>query len=172
MKKLQSDAWRGAIALLLGLALVIFPGYVLAYLSMMAGIALLVYGGIAFGVYLSTKKHEDTIAFPIDSLFCLLMGVALLAVPQFFINIMMVVFGALLALGGVWQIWIYLRAKRRKMRVGWGFYLLPLLVLGAGIVIVINPFTAAKSLVVFIGITILCYALMCFVNAALIKRRL
>jgi|GEM_PF-6597936 Uncharacterized conserved protein len=172
MKMLQSDAWRGAIALLLGLALVIFPGYVLAYLSMMMGIALLVYGGIAFGVYLSAKKHETTIAFPIDSLFCLLAGVALLAMPQFFINMMMVVFGALLVLGGAWQIWLFCRACRRKIRIGWGFYLLPILVLGAGIVILINPFAVAKSLVVFIGITILCYAIMCFVNATLIKRTL
>ena len=172
MKKLQSDVWRGAIALLLGLALVIFPSYVLAYLSMMAGIALLVYGGIAFGIYLSTKKHEDTVAFPVDSLFCLLMGVALLAMPQFFINMMMVVLGALLVLGGAWQIWLFFRACRQKIRIGWGFYLLPILVLGAGIVILINPFAVAKSLVVFIGITILCYALMCFVNATLIKRTL
>ena len=80
--------------------------------------------------------------FPIAGLGSLLFGLWLMIMPAFFVGILMYVLGAVLVLAGISQI-VNLSAARSWTVVPGGFFVIPVLVLIAGIVVLFNPFTAA-----------------------------
>ena len=78
--------------------------------------------------------------------------------PGFFIGILMYVLGALLVLGGVNQLVGFL-SVRSYVHVPAGMYVLPLLILAAGVVVLFNPFEAAEVPFIFLGASAVVYSL-------------
>lgn len=71
----------------------------------------------------------------------------------------MYVLGALLVLAGVSQL-ANLTVARSSVHVPWGVYIVPLLVLAAGLVVLFNPFAAAEVPFMILGCSFIVYGLM------------
>ena len=83
--------------------------------------------------------------------------------PAFFVGILMYVLGAVLVLAGISQI-VNLSAARSWTVVPGGFFVVPVLVLIAGVVVLFNPFTAATVPFIILGVSSIVYGLSDLVN--------
>ncbi len=75
----------------------------------------------------------------------------------------MYLLGVLLMLAGITQVSALVSA-RKWTEVPFGFYIVPILILLAGLVVLFNPFTVASTAFMLLGITSMVYGLAEFVN--------
>lgn len=146
-------------AIVLGVILLLNPSAV-NYVVVTIGIIFIIPGLLAFVNYLlsSQEKRPDTV-YIFAGLGSLLLGLALVVVPDFFITVLMYILGTVLVLGGIEQLVVLLRA-RKFTDVARGFYFTPLLLLIAGIIVLINPFKTAQTIFMLIGAMCLVYGIM------------
>ena len=135
---------RCICALVIGVLLVAWPEAAILYLVITIGVLFLV-------------------RFPIAGLGSLLFGLWLMIMPAFFVGILMYVLGAVLVLAGISQI-VNLSAARSWTVVPGGFFVIPVLVLIAGIVVLFNPFTAAAVPFIILGVSSIVYGLSDLIN--------
>ena len=110
-----------------------------------------------------TRGKQNGMSFPIAGLGSLLFGLWLMIMPAFFVGILMYVLGAVLVLAGISQI-VNLSAARSWTVVPGGFFVVPVLVLIAGVVVLFNPFTAATVPFIILGVSSIVYGLSDLVN--------
>ena len=128
-------------ALIIGLLLVLFPAQAGEYFVLTLGVVFMVPSLIGLISYL-VQKPENRRRFP----------------PDFFADLLTFVLGFILVMGGVQQI-ASLMAARSWMKVPGGFYVVPLLILIAGVVALFNPTGVRSTAFIIIGVTCLVYAL-------------
>ncbi len=100
----------------------------------------------------------------------LLFGLWLVIMPAFFVGILMYVLGAVLVLAGINQI-ISLSAARAWTTVPAGFYVIPVLILLAGIVVLFNPFAAATVPFIVLGVSCVVYGVSDLVHGLRFRRK-
>jgi uncharacterized membrane protein HdeD (DUF308 family) len=83
----------------------------------------------------------------------------------------MYLFGILLLIGGIEQIVTLIRV-RKITPVPVGFYVIPSLIVIAGIFVLFNPFKTAETLFILISITCIIYGIIEFVHWLKFKRRI
>ena len=81
-----------------------------------------------------------------------------MVMPAFFVGILMYLLGALLVLGGLNQL-IRLIAVRNQVHVPVILYVIPVLVLGSGLLILFNPFEAANVPFIILGVSAIIYGI-------------
>ena len=96
----------------------------------------------------------------------LLLGLWMFLSPSFFVAILMLVLGGVLMLMGLMQIISLLRSK---LRVSSLMYVMPLLILGAGLTTLLYPFETASIPFVILGIAAILGAVSDIVNTILLK---
>lgn len=172
MKTMNYSLIRILFALAIGLVLVIWPDAAAAYIVITVGVAFLIPGVISLFSYFGHKKSEDVAPprFPIEGVGSLLFGLWLIIMPDFFADVLMFLLGFILIMGGVQQI-ASLAAARRWMPVPGAFYLIPSLILLAGIVALFNPTGARNTAFIIIGISSLVYSLSELINWFKFMRR-
>ena len=106
---------------------------------------------------------EERRRLPIEGIGSLLFGLWLIIMPGFFADLLTFVLGFILVLGGVQQI-ASLSAARRWMPVRVGFYIIPVLILIAGLVALFNPTGVRSTAFIIIGITSIVYAVSELIN--------
>ncbi len=94
----------------------------------------------------------------------------LIVMPEFFADVLMFLLGFILIMGGVQQI-ASLSMARRWMPVPGAFYLIPSLILIAGIIALFNPTGARNTAFIIIGISSLVYSLSELINWFKFARR-
>ena len=146
---------RCICALVIGVLLVAWPEAAILYLVITIGVLFLVPGLFSLSGYLIRGKQDG-------SRF-LLFGLWLMIMPAFFVGILMYVLGAVLVLAGISQI-VNLSAARSWTVVPGGFFVIPVLVLIAGIVVLFNPFTAAAVPFIILGVSSIVYGLSDLIN--------
>jgi uncharacterized membrane protein HdeD (DUF308 family) len=122
---------------------------------------------ISYYVAKQEKRPEILLFAGIGSI---LFGVILVSIPHLFVNVLMYLFGLLLLLGGAEQIITLVRAGKRTT-VHLAFYIIPSVIVIAGIFVLFNPFKTAETIFILIGISCLVYGIMEFVNGLKFKRR-
>ena len=157
MKHINYSLMRSICALVIGLVLVLFPAQAGEYLVLTIGIVFMVPSLITLIGYFA-QKPEGRFRFPVEALGSLLFGLWLVIMPGFFADLLTFVLGFVLMLGGVQQV-ASLMTARKWMPVPGGFYVMPVLILLAGLVSLFNPTGARSTVFVIIGIASLCYAL-------------
>lgn len=149
-------------ALIMGILLVMWPEAAMIYLVITVGVLFLLPGlyGI-FAYFASRSRAEDGSgrAFPIVALGSALLGLWLIVMPAFFVGILMYVLGALLVLGGIGQLMNFISVRKLTGSVPAIFYVIPVLLLLAGILILVNPFEAAKIPFIVLGASSIVYGL-------------
>jgi len=93
----------------------------------------------------------------------LLFGLWLMVSPAFFVGILMYVLGAVLVFAGISQI-VGLMGARSHAEVAFGFYVMPVLILLAGIVVLVNPFAAASVPFIILGVSSAVYGITELIN--------
>lgn len=156
MKQMNYSLIRIVFALIIGLVLVIWPNTASDYLVITIGILFIIPGLIGMISYFTRDKGTVN-RFPIAALGSFLFGLWLVIMPEFFANLLMYVLGVILVLGGAQQVYSVAIA-RRWTTVPFGFYVLPGLILIAGILILFNPVQARNTAFLIIGIASIVYA--------------
>jgi uncharacterized membrane protein HdeD (DUF308 family) len=157
MKMIQYALLRAISAVLIGCALVAWPEAAIVYLVITIGVLFLVPGVVALFTYF-TRRNQVEAVFPIAGLGSLLFGVWLIVMPAFFVGILMYVLGVVLLMAGISQL-VSLTSARQWAEVPWGLYVLPVLVLVAGLVVLANPFEAATIPFILLGVSSVVYGL-------------
>lgn len=162
MKGISYSFLRAVCALVIGLVLVIFPEQAADYLVITVGVVFLVPSLIGIIGYFvrNAKAHRR---FPVEGVGSLLFGLWLIIMPSFFADLLTYVLGFILVMGAVQQI-ASLSAARRWMAVSGVFYIVPVLVLLAGLFALFNPTGVRSTAFIIIGTTSLVYAVSELVN--------
>lgn len=162
---------RMLCALIIGLVLVLWPDAAANYIVITIGVLFLIPGLIVlFGYFGARPLEGKSIRFPIEGVGSLLFGLWLVAMPDFFADVLMFLLGFILMLGGVQQI-ASLTVARRWMRVPAGFYIVPVLILLAGLTSLFNPTNARNTVFIIIGISSIIYAVSELINWFKFSRR-
>ena len=163
MKSLNYALVSSLCALVIGILLVTWPDVAVSYLVITIGVLFLIPGLVGLFSYLAllnkSKADAPRPVFPIVALGSTLFGVWLIIMPSFFVGVLMYVLGILLVLGGISQL-ANLIAARSFMPVPFGVYIVPVLILAAGITVLFNPFATAEIPFIVLGISSIVYALM------------
>ncbi|MDR0893625.1 MAG: DUF308 domain-containing protein [Mediterranea sp.] len=159
MKTMNLSLIRILFALVIGLVLVLWPDMAATYIVITLGVAFLIPGVVSIVGYFAHGKSAEKPAprFPIEGVGSLLFGGWLIVMPGFFVSILMFLLGFVLLMGGVQQIYS-LSLARRWMHVPAGFYVVPSLILLAGIIALFNPWGAINVAFMIIGVSMLVYA--------------
>ncbi|MCD8093267.1 MAG: DUF308 domain-containing protein [Bacteroides sp.] len=156
MKGLSYSFLRAICALIIGLVLVMFPDQAGDYFVITIGVVFLVPSLISIIGYFA-QNAEVRHRFPVEGVGSLLFGLWLIIMPGFFADLLTFVLGFILVMGGVQQI-ASLTAARRWMPVPGGFYIVPVLILLAGLLALFNPMGVRSTAFIIIGISSLVYA--------------
>lgn len=169
MKGLNYSLLRAVCALVIGLLLVMFPEQVGDYFVITIGVVFLVPSLISIIGYFA-QSAEARRRFPIEGIGSLLFGLWLIVMPDFFADLLTFVLGFILVMGGVQQI-ASLLAARRWMQVPGVFYIVPVLILVAGLVALFNPTGVRSTAFIIIGASSLIYAASELINWFKFTRR-
>ncbi len=169
MKGLNYSSLRAIFALVLGLVLVSFPDRAGDYLVVTIGVVFLIPSLVSIVAYF-VRKASSSFRFPIEAVGSLLFGLWLIIMPGFFADLLTYVLAFILVMGGVQQI-ASLMAARRWMTVSGAFYVVPVLILLAGLLAMFNPMGVRSTAFMVIGVSCLVYAVMELVNWFRFMRR-
>lgn len=172
MKKINDTVLRSTFAIVLGLVLILWPEAAINYLVIIIGVLFLIPGILSLINYFSAqgKDAPNTRSFPIEGAGSILFGLWLIIMPTFFVNILMYILGALLILAGILQIQSLIKA-RKWTTVSLGYYIVPALILIAGIVVLGNPFGVIANTFIFLGAVSLLYGISELFNWYKFKRQ-
>lgn len=157
MKGLSYSLLRASCALVIGLVLVLFPDQAAQYLVITVGCVFLIPSFISIAAYFARPSGQGMRRFPLLGVGSFLFGLWLVIAPAFFADLLTYVLGFVLLMGGVQQM-AALSAARRWMRVPAGAYVMPVLILLAGLFALFNPLGARSTAFVVIGASCLFYA--------------
>jgi uncharacterized membrane protein HdeD (DUF308 family) len=119
---------------------------------MIIGSFFILSGIYSFILHLRNKERKAvSIVFPVVATGSVLLGIWLVVIPDFFVRIFMYLWGGLLVIAGVQQL-LALFLVRKQVVVPYGYYVLPSLILLAGVVILIQPVAMAANTLIIIGI--------------------
>lgn len=173
MKNFNYSFIRIVFSLIMGLFLILYPDTASTYLIVAIGVIFLIPGvfGVMAYAFRKSKREGAKLRFPLEAVGSVLLGLALFIFPDkltvFFLHLISVV----VILLGLQQ--IYLLFKSRKFVViPWGYYILPLLSVGAGFYVIIN---ASKEMInnlfIVIGAIYLFYCFVEIINWVLFIRK-
>ena len=161
MKGISNSFLRTICALIIGLVLVMFPNEAGDYFVITIGVVFLIPALLSIIGYFAMSAEERRRL--IEGIGSLLFGLWLIIMPGFFADLLTFVLGFILVLGGVQQI-ASLSAARRWMPVRVGFYIIPVLILIAGLVALFNPTGVRSTAFIIIGISSIVYAVSELIN--------
>ena len=143
------------VTIALGAVLVAWPREVLDYMVKLIGAVFFVIGVVSFVVSYQNREERAAMGLPLFSgIGSVILGVVLWAMSDFFTSMLMWLFGLLLLVAGIGQIVTLLSARRMGSLPGMA-YVFPVLILIAGLVSFLDPFSAKESLVVFFGCVVI-----------------
>jgi len=169
MKTMSYSVIKGICAVIMGILLVTWPETAILYLVIAIGAMFLVPGAVAVLNYIF-KGREQGAMFPIVSVGSLLFGLWLMISPAFFVGILMYVLGAVLVFAGISQIMQLVNA-RGWTQVSFGYYVMPVLILIAGLVVLLNPFAAATVPFIILGVSSIVYGITDIINGIRFRRK-
>lgn len=182
MKLLQSSIFRALCSIAIGILLLKYPDNSVTWLTMAIGILFLLSGIIALISYWNARRHagEYTItdaegniisgsqpAFPLVGIGSVILGLTLVLSPDMFVQWLMYILGAMLMLGSINQL-IVLVVARRYGSIGAFFWIAPILIFIAGIVIFVKPMKSAELPMIILGWCMLLYGVTETINSLMV----
>ena len=185
MRFFQSSIFRALCAIIIGVLILRTPDSTVEYLTIAIGILFLISGVIScLGWYNTVKNYEQTKiigpdgqirfsnrpVFPIVGLGSIILGFILALMPGSFVKSLMYVLATLVILGALNQLMALISA-RKFCSMGAGYWVMPTLLLLAGIFIFVKPLTVAATPLIIIGICLIVYGVSEFINSLVIHNR-
>ncbi len=184
MKILHSSVFRALCAVAVGILLVINPDSTVKGITITIGIIFLVSGVISCLAYLVARRQyikeisqetEETAVppvspfFPIVGIGSLILGFILALMPETFMQWLMYLLGSMVILGAISQFAMLIGASK-FCKLGFGFWIFPVLLLLAGIYIILQPLATASASLFAIGVCLIVYGLSESINSMAIHR--
>lgn len=169
MKMMNYSVIRGICAVVIGLLLVVWPETAILYLVIAIGALFLIPGLVPIVSYVMNGR-KLRMPFPIVSVGSSLFGLWLMISPAFFVGILMYVLGVVLVFAGISQI-ITLLNTRSWTPVATGYFVIPVLVLLAGMVVLLNPFAAATIPFIILGVSCMVYGISDIINRIRFRKK-
>ena len=157
MKMMNYAMMRCVCAIAMGILLMVWPEAAIVYLVIAIGAMFFLPSLFSLVTYFM-KGRQAGMYFPVISLGSLLFGLWLMVMPAFFVGILMYVLGVVLIFAGVSQIATLLNVRSRAM-VSFGFYVVPVLILLAGLLVLANPFAVATIPFIILGVSSAVYGI-------------
>ena len=169
MKMMNYSIMRCVSAIAIGILLMVWPETAIVYLVIAIG-AMFFLPSLFTLVGYFVKGRQLGMYFPIVSLGSLLFGLWLMVSPAFFVGILMYVLGVVLVFAGISQI-AGLLGARSHASVSFGYYVMPILILFAGLIVLVNPFAAATIPFIILGISSTAYGISELINIYKFRRK-
>lgn len=165
ISKWNTPIWGSILTIIAGLILVVWPELALSYIVILIGTLFLISGLFVTISYFTNKSqpNNSSSALLFTGIGSVLLGLWLILMPGFFVNILMFVMGGLLVLAGIQQI-AALIVMRKNTVIPYALYIIPSLVLLAGILVIFNPFTTATSVFILFGVAAILYGITGLIN--------
>ena len=161
MKKFLSDTLRdttilSVASLVLGALLLFFPGISGRVIAALCALALVVYGGVHTALYFIRRSPDDMVHYHLaKGLVCLLLGLFLLFRPQVLLNFLPIVLGLAVLVDSAVRLQKAFDLARMHHSAWWVVLLMALVTGALGLVILMNPFAVASTLIMFMGVGLL-----------------
>jgi uncharacterized membrane protein HdeD (DUF308 family) len=162
MKMMNYVMMRCVSAIAIGVLLMVWPEAAILYLVIAIGAVFFLPSLFSLIAYFM-KGRQLGMYFPIVSLGGLLFGLWLMISPAFFVGILMYVLGAVLVFAGISQV-VNLLGVRSYASVSQGFFVTPILILLAGLIVLVNPFAAATIPFIILGVSSTVYGITELIN--------
>ena len=162
MKMMNYAMMRCVSAIAIGVLLMVWPEAAILYLVIAIGAVFFLPSLFSLIAYFM-KGRQLGMYFPIVSLGGLLFGLWLMISPAFFVGILMYVLGAVLVFAGISQV-VNLLGVRSYASVSQGFFVTPILILLAGLIVLVNPFAAATIPFIILGVSSTVYGITELIN--------
>lgn len=178
MKILRSSLFRALCAIVVGVLLIEYRETTMTWLTIAIGVLFFLSGVISLASYYGSRKQDSDVevfdaegnkiaggspSFPIVGLGSLILGIILALLPQTFIHWLMYILAAILILGAINQ-YISLGRVAKIGHVGVGFWIMPSLLLLAGIIIIVYPMQSASLPLFILGWCMIVYGVVEVVN--------
>ena len=179
MKIFQSGLIRALCALIVGGLIIEYREQTVTWMTIAIGVLFFLSGVISCASYWSARHHQNdpqvfsadgqqltglTPTFPIVGVGSMILGLILAVMPNVFIHWLMYILAAILVLGAISQ-FVILASARRLAQIGWGFWLMPSIILLVGIITVAFPQAVASSPLVVIGWCMVLYGMIEIINS-------
>ena len=148
---------RSIVALLLGLAIVIWPDIAVAAAVRALGAVMVLVGGISLAINFAGKERLGSL-YAFTGIIAVLFGIVLLVFPDFFVKLLSYLFGVLMIFFSIGEI-VNLISIGKNTKVKFAFYIVPILIFILGIVLLTNPFEVVKTLFIVFGLALIVYAI-------------
>ena len=158
----KGGIYRAVLAILLGLALLIWPADALKYVVMLIGIVFLAIGIIAFIISSRNREEHQRSFAPLSGIGSVILGLLLVCLPSTFATVFMFLLGFILVVAAVGQ-FVTLAAARQFGRIAPVSFLFPVLIL-------FDPFSSAESVFILFGITAVFYGVTDLLNQYSIRK--
>lgn len=170
MKKINftQQTPRIIVSVLIGLLFILFPDFFRNFAIYIIGSVITLFGIGKLIYYFSVKDNYVEKTIPLGAIIIILVGTIILLQADIFTSIIMFSLGFILLIAGLGQIINYLKFKTTSV-VPIKLYIFPALMFIAGILAIINPFGAVRSLIVFFGVMMLFYGISELISMSVIK---
>lgn len=147
---------RSAVTILIGLLLVFQRDAIIPVLVQCVGAAFIVPGIIALASFIVDCRKSDrskslSLLVPVTSIGSIVLGLWLLFSPLFFVELIMLLLGALLIMIGLYQT-VMLFMSKKHCTVSPVFFFMPVLLILLGVFVILKPFGAASLPFLLVGI--------------------
>lgn len=180
MKVIHSSIFRAICTIVAGFLLIEYREEMLTWLTIIIGVMFGVSGLISCIVYFAQRRRTETSVVEIDAdrreissqsveslnrpspmplvvgIGSMILGSILVFMNAQFINYLVYVFSAILAIGALSQMFT-LASATKMASIGWGFWIMPVVILLVALIAIIHPQWIASAPLLVIGWALLLY---------------
>lgn len=179
MKILRSSVFRALCAIIIGALLIMYPDNTVTGITIAIGVLFLISGLISVLTYFQARRHVSEYkiydadgrlitgqkpTFPVVGIGSIILGLILALTPTTFVSALMYIIGIMLVLGAISQ-FMALIAGRRYGHVGLWYWILPTLILLAGLYVMLKPMSPLNMAMLILGWCMLVYGIAELINA-------
>lgn len=170
----KNSIYRSILAIIVGVGLIVWPHVAANYMIVLIGALFFIIGLVSFitSYRLRAKMQRDLQVngetngqernpyvrrlISVNGIGSMILGAILMLFPEAFVSIVMFLLGIILIIAAVGQL-VMLGAAKQLGYVSPISYLFPILILGAGVVIIVNPFNTVAGIFILFGATSIFY---------------
>lgn len=149
---------RAAIAILLGLLLVVWPGHSSNMIGYIVGAFILLIGVVSIVTAFYMRGMRTIVASLVSASITTVVGILILNRPDYFVKVIVFLLGILLLIFGLYQ-FFSLFTVRKVIHVPLYDFILSGISAAAGLVMIINPFRSGEVIMIFVGAAVLVYGI-------------
>jgi uncharacterized membrane protein HdeD (DUF308 family) len=160
---------KGIIMILLGLALLFYPGFTLVSMTRLVAVLLLVKGAMAGLILLLSRSQRSNPSMLPELLFDVGIGLLILYNPGGTISFFVVILAIWALIGGLLMAFSFSTLRKAGL-TSWGLFVNSIIALSFGLVLVFEPLRGGMALATLIGAFALVYGIVNLLSVAFQKR--